>query len=201
MFHYNAYGFNIITVMIKKQKNISRREYILWVVVLVLVISQAWSVWSILRLQEGMRYNSDLSMRFSLKDVEERRYKYPIIDVTENKVYLPEAHIYLPLNEVSRDIRYDFKKGSAATPSILYFSVSSIVGRQSDAKYASCDRIVTLASASDSQISGSKIGAIQPTRDGLEDIYMHSDGPCWNEELYINLRSELVGVVKAAKSY
>ena len=188
--------------MIKKQKNISRREYVLWVVVLVLVISQAWSVWSILRLQEGKGYNSDLSMRFSLKDAEERRYKYPIIDVTENRVYLPEARIYLPLNEVSRDIRYDFKKGSVTTPSILYFSTSSTVGRQSDVEYASCDKVVTLASASDSQrVSGSKIGVIQPTKDGLQDIYMHSDGPCWDEEWYTSLRSELVEVVKAAKSY
>lgn len=189
--------------MVKKQKNISKREYILWIIIVILVILQGMSAWGVVKLQEGIERASDLSLSVSLKDAEEGRYKYPIVDVTEKRVYIPEAHIYLPLNDASRNMRYDFRKeGMGGESSAVYFSTSSVVGRQSGMQYESCDKMVTLTSGSASQIiDSSKIGTIQLTKDDPKDIYVHSAVSCWDEEWYASLRERLVDAVKAAKSY
>lgn len=187
----------------KKQTFTFKREYILWIIVLILVALQGVSAWRIVKLQEYADSNSNLSMRFLLKNSEEERYKYPIIDVAENRVYIPEARIYLPLNDTSRDMRYDYREfGGDNSFKILYFSVSSVVGQQGNSQFASCDKMVTLADPA--KIQGRKnntVGTIQTTKDGLSDISMYTDEPCWNQEWYANLRHNLVEVVKTAKNY
>lgn len=187
---------------IKKRKALRKREYALWVIIPVLCILQTLSIWWIVKLQESISHNPDLSMRFLLKDAEENRYKQPIIDVAANRIYIPEARIYLPLNEVSRDMRYDFKHRSTSRESgVLYMSVSSVVGRQTGSQYESCDKMVTLAPAHTSQVvKSNKVGTIQSTKDDLSDIYAHSTESCWGG-WYDDLRDSLVDVVKEAKNY
>lgn len=142
-------------------------------------------------------------MRFLLKNAEESRYKHPIIDVSENRVYIPEARIYLPLNEASRNIRYDYREhGSDHRSKVLYFSTSSVVGQQSGAQYESCDKMVTLAPPEEMQIYNNKpVGIVESTKDGLSDIFMHPDSTCWEGKWYTDSKRDLAEVVKEAKNY
>ena len=187
----------------KKHTFTFKKEYILWAVILVLIILQGVSAWRIVKLQEYADGTSDLSMRFLLKNVEEGRYKYPIIDVSENRVYVPEARIYLPLNEASRNMRYDYRENGAGVKlKTLYFSTSSVVGLQSRAQFETCDKMVTLAQFEEVQIHKDKpVGAIEPTKDGLSNIFMHPGNECWNQKWYTDLEQGLVEVVKEAKNY
>jgi hypothetical protein len=188
---------------IKKQKITFKKEYILWTIILILVALQCLSAWQIIKLRDYADNNSDLSMRFLLKNAEEDRYKYPIIDVAENRVYIPEARIYLPLNETSRNIRYDYReRGSGFWSKALHFSTSSVVGQQSGAQYESCDKMVTLVPPEKIQGYQDKaIAAIEPTRDGLSEIFINSDDTCWDQQWYTDSKQDLMEVVKQAKNY
>jgi hypothetical protein len=188
---------------IKKQIFTLNKNYILWTVILILIILQGVYAWQIVKLRGYADSTSDLSMRFALKNAEEDRYKYPIIDVSENRVYIPEARIYLPLNEASRNMRYDYReRGGGFWSKALYLSTSSVVGQQSEAKYESCDKIVTLAPPEDIEINNSKpVGTITSTKDGLSDIYTNPDDTCWDQKWYTDSKQGLVEVVKEAKSY
>jgi hypothetical protein len=187
----------------KKQLRGTKKEYILWVIILALAISQAASAWYITKLQNYAESSSNLSMRFLLKNAEEERYKYPVIDIAENRVYIPEARMYLPLDETSRNMRYDYReKGAGFFSRALYFSTSSIVGQQSGAQYESCDRMVTLTPPTEIRASSLKaIGTIEPTKDGLSEIFINSDDTCWDQKWYSDQRQNLVEVVKQAKNY
>jgi hypothetical protein len=191
------------TRAIKKQIITFREKYILWTVILILIILQGISAWQIIKLREYADTTSNLSMRFLLKNAEEERYKHPIIDIAENRVYIPEARIYLPLNEASRNLRYDYReRGGGFWSKALYFSTSSIVGRQSEAKYESCDKMVTLAPSEDVKINNDKpVGSIESTKDGLSDIYTHPVDICWDQKWYTDAKQGLVNVVKEAKNY
>lgn len=188
---------------IKRQVFTFNRNYILWTVILILIILQGLSAWHILKLREYAGSTSDLSMSFALKNAEEDRYKYPIIDVAENRVYIPEVRIYLPLNETSRNMRYDFREhGAGFWSKALYFSTSSIVGRQSEAEYETCDKMVTLASSEDVKINKEQlVGSINITKDGLSDIYVHPDDICWDQKWYTDMKQGLADVIKEAKNY
>lgn len=188
---------------IKKQKFTFKKEHILWTVILILIALQCLSAWHIMKLREYADSYSDFSTSVLLKHAEEERYKYPIIDVAESRVYIPEARIYLPLNEASRNMRYDYRENGAGFRSkALYFSVSSVVGQQSGAQYESCDKMVTLAPSKEIQAHSNKaVGTIERTKDGLSDIFMHPDDMCWDQKWYTDQKQDLLEVVKKAKNY
>jgi hypothetical protein len=188
---------------IKRQIFTLNKNYILWTVILILIILQGVSAWHIVKLREYAGSTADLSMRFALTNTEEDRYKYPIIDVAENRVYIPEARIYLPLNETSRNMRYDYREhGGGFWSKALYFSTSSIVGRQSEAKYETCDKMVALVPSEDVKINKEKpVGSIEVTKDGLSDIYVHPVDTCWDQKWYTDMKQGLADVVKEAKNY
>lgn len=188
---------------LKKQKIRFKKEYILWLVILGLIILQALSAWQIIKLREFADRSSDFSMGVILKNSEESRYKYPIIDVTENRVYIPEARIYLPLDEASRNMRYEYREhGDGFLQKALNFSSSAVVGRQRSVEYSSCDKIVTLASHLEMPGYNTKPTAtIEPTADGLTDILVYSGSKCWDQKWYADIQHGLAAVVKQAKNY
>lgn len=187
----------------KKQIVTFKKEIVLWAIILILIILQGISAWHIVKLREYADSYSDFTMSVLLKRSEEDRYKYPVIDIAENRVYVPEAHIYLPLNEASRNMRYDYREyGAGFRSKALYFSTSSVVGQQSDARYDSCDKMVTLSLPGELQTQNDKpVGAIESTKDGLRDVFMHPDNTCWEGKWYSDSKRDLVEVVKMAKNY
>ena len=172
-------------------------------VVLALIASQGISLWQIMKLREFADQNSHFQLGVLLKHAEEERYKYPVIDVTQNRVYIPEARIYLPLNETSRNLRYDYReKGAGSWSRAMHFSTSSVVGQQSDERHANCDKIVTLAPPAEfQQLDDGADGTIEPTKDGFKYVFVHSDDACWDQKWYAGLKEGLLEAVKQAKSY
>jgi hypothetical protein len=118
-------------------------------------------------------------------------------------VYIPEARIYLPLNEASRNIRYDYREqGSGFMSKALHFSTSSVVGQQRGAQYETCDKMVTLAPSEDVKTRKDKVvTTIEPTKDDLSQIFIYPDNACWDEKWYADLKQDLTDVVKHAKNY
>lgn len=189
--------------LIKKQRFTFKKEYPLWAIILLLLILQGLSMWQIIKLREYAERNSGFTTRVLLRNTEEDRYKHPIIDVAENRVYIPEARIHLPLNDTTRDLRYDYRdKGAGFWPKAMYLSVSSVVGRQSDAQYHSCDKMIILAPPTDTRSNGiKKIASIEPTKGGLSEIFENTEGTCWNQEWYTNAQKSLTEALKQAKNY
>lgn len=125
-------------------------------------------------ISHATKEDSDYMTNF-VNRIEDKRYKYPVIDVEKNRVYIPEARIYLPLNETTRDLRYQYL--SAKSYTTIWLSVSEIVGIQNDQADPSCDRAVLLQTSQDA--SGYELtGTMQPTKDGLQYILMHKEGTC-----------------------
>lgn len=186
-----------------KRKIIFNSVPILWLVIFTVIVVQAASIWHITKLQQSVESTSGLSMQYLLKNGEELRYKYPVIDVSEERVYLPEARIYLPLNEASRNLRYEYKSSSKNQSSnVIYFSNSSVVGQQKDEKYASCDKMVTLLHPEANYKDQKSYKAeISQTKDGLRDVYINTDMSCWDGAWYTDVKQALVDTVIQAKNY
>ena len=113
----------------KQATGIKKERIIMWVVISILIIAQAISAWYLVRLWNHGSESSKRDFSAYINKSEEERYNHPIIDVAEGRVYIPEARIYLPLNEITRNLRYDYFKPLQGNTS-LRLSTSSIVGAQ-----------------------------------------------------------------------
>jgi hypothetical protein len=175
----------------------NKSHIILWLALFILIVLQVTFVLYIAKLQGSVSQLSKDRLSDLINKSEESRYKYPVIDVTENRVYIPEARIYIPLNETSRNIRYDYfnLKGHEA----VYFSMSSIVGRQTDQDDPSCDKVVSLTKPGQTQAGSlySSAGTITPTQDGLSTIYVHADCKMYSD----GTKANLVDAIKLVKQY
>ncbi len=166
--------------------------------ILLLAIAQGVSLWYITKLHSYYFEDSSRSLSALINSSEESRYKHPIIDVSENRVYIPEARIYLPLNDITRELRYDESfsfKGSER----IYFSTNATVGSQTTEDDPSCDKVVTLAKPAEPQTdsSYSLSGLVSPTKDGLTDVYTHADCKIY----YGNIKIDLAEAVKQLQNY
>lgn len=131
----------------KKQIRSIKKERVLWVAIIILAALLASSIWYIIKTSNTSKSSLPAPQRSLtqaeqergqtfVNDIEQRRYRYPVIDVKENRVYIPEARMYLPLNESSRDIRYQVLGDT------IWLSTAMAVGRQTGNEDASCDRVV-----------------------------------------------------------
>ena len=187
--------------MVKKLT--SNKDFKNWTIValcaaiLLLAIAQGVSFWYITKLHSYYFEDSSRSLSTLINSSEENRYKHPIIDVSENRVYIPEARIYLPLNDITRELRYDYfsLKGSER----VYFSINATVGSQTDQDVHSCDKVVTLAKPAEPKTdsSYSLSGLVSPTKDGLTDIYTHADCKIY----YGSIKTDLAEAVKQLQNY
>lgn len=155
---------------LKKQNGTNIKEKGLWVIIILLVAAQIVSMVYIARMKWSLNGQSKILFDRLINSTEEERYKSPVIDVSESRVYIPEARIYLPLNEVTRDVRYDFRnmEGTEA----LYFSLPMAIGRQIEEDDHRCDKMVTLTKEK-SVIVSEQVGEVAPTKDGLTYVSRH----------------------------
>ena len=62
--------------------------------------------------------------------------------------------------------------------------------------------MIILAPSTEIQRGNIKVtGSIEPTKDGLTDIYENSDDACWDQNWYTDQKQGLSEVVKQAKNY
>jgi hypothetical protein len=191
--------------MIKKQNlkkqtnNIKKERIIVWIVIAILVVLQGVSAWYLVKLWSHESESSKRDFSAYINKSEEERYEHPIIDVAEGRVYIPEARIYLPLNEVTRDLRYDYFKPPQGNTS-LRLSTSSIVGAQFERDDHACDKVIMLSPSKDPAMTTySLAGEIQPTKDDLRYISVHSKDTC--STYYGNVQEDLTAATKLITSY
>ena len=153
----------------KKQKQSSTKERILWVIIFILVAIQAITSWYLITLWNRHDDTSRLTGNLYFSWISERYYKDPVIDIAGNRVYIPEARVYLPLNETTRDMQYRYTNipGRVVT---LSLSTSSIIGRTTSENPLPCDGLVSLSQTKE-RASDNLFATIQPTKDGLRYIY------------------------------
>jgi hypothetical protein len=161
----------------KKIGGIKKERLILWIIIFILILLQGISAWYVTRLWSSESRNSKYNLYTLINSSEENRYKYPVIDVSEGRVYIPEARIYLPLNEVTRDLRYDYFV--VENYKSLRLSVSSIVGSQLERDDHACDKVVMLSPSIESKgATYDDAGEIQPTKDGFRYLLVHNKDTC-----------------------
>lgn len=185
---------------LKKQTNgIKKERIILRVVISILVVLQAISAWYLVGLWNHESESSKRDFSAYINKSEEDRYSHPIIDIAEGRVYIPEARIYLPLNDTTRNLRYDYFKPPQGSTS-LRLSTSSIVGAQIEKDDHACDKVIMLSpSKYPAMTTYSPAGEIQPTKDDLRYIYVHSKDTC--STYYGSVQEDLTTAAKLITSY
>jgi len=184
---------------IQRQTANGKRERIaLWLVIIILIALQAISGWYLVKIWNIESQDSKHDFAELINKSEEQRYNSPVIDVSENRVYIPEARVYFPLNEVTRDLRYDFVDTQG--PTLLYLSTASFVGAQKEEDDHSCDKVVSFQQAVEPALSElSLIGEIAPTKDGLRYAFAHNKENC--SIYYGTVRDDLINAAKAIQNY
>ena len=195
----------------KQSRALSWKFYGTWAVLALIIAALVLIFMQYKRIQSLEESVSGLGWRVMLQQGEGARYKTPIIDVAANRVYIPEARIYVTLDETSRNLRYEYIKASSNNPSeqaTLNLSLSGVVGGQSQDVHESfsCDRIVVLNSSNatirDFNNAGEELPAYTKTGSlnestGFTTIHAHAHCKMYQSDTV----SSLTEVAKTAKSY
>lgn len=179
----------------KKQSFSSLNKRALWIAVFILTALQVVSFVYIIKIGNHISDDSKKSMTSFINSTEEKRYKYPVIDISENRIYIPEARIYLPLNDISRDIRYNFF--NMKDHEALYFSLPAAIGRQTEYDDPGCDKVVALTQSKEIVSGNIFVDEVQPTKYGLKYISRHNACQIYPD----SLSSNLAEIVKQLQQY
>jgi hypothetical protein len=186
----------------KKQIRSIKKERILWAAIIILAALLASSIWYIIKTSNTSKSSLPAPQRSLtqaeqergqtfVNDIEQRRYRYPVIDVKENRVYIPEARMYLPLNESSRDIRYQVLGDT------IWLSTAMAVGRQTGNEDASCDRVVIVTDSENKAGGYIAEGTIKSNDGSTRFVFRHP--AC---EIYGDVLSKrLADVIKEVQYY
>jgi hypothetical protein len=162
----------------KRQIRSIKKERVLWAAIIILAALLASSIWYIIKTSNTSKSSLSAPQRSLtqeehergqavVNDIEQRRYRYPVIDVKENRVYIPEARMYLPLNESSRDIRYQVLGDT------IWLSTAMAVGRQTGNADASCDRVVIVTDSENKAGGYVAEGTIKSNDGGTLFVFRH----------------------------
>jgi|EndMetStandDraft_6_1072998.scaffolds.fasta_scaffold140649_2 hypothetical protein len=143
----------------------------LWIAVTVLFIIQAITIGFIIKQQIDTQAAAPSLLNRFINESESRRYTVPVIDVSENRVYIPESRIFFTLTDISRKLQYYISTQSDKKD--LYLSLTGVIGHQSSADDSSCDRMVRLSTSKDSFSNEKFAGEVMPTKDGLRYIFQN----------------------------
>ncbi len=159
----------------------------------IVLLSQIVSLYVAFDNRKNIYHDSRQSLSRLINSSEEKRYREPVIDIQDNRVYIPEARVYLPLNSTTRDLRYDY--ANSFDKPILHISHRSAVGNQIPSDSPQCDKMFTITK--DSSI-GTPSFEIEPTKDGLQYVFKN-DSKC---DIYIGtIHDDLTEALKQAKNY
>jgi hypothetical protein len=186
----------------KKQIRSIKKERILWAAIIILAALLASSIWYIIKTSNTSKSSLPAPQRSLtqaeqergqtfVNDIEQRRYRYPVIDVKENRVYIPEARMYLPLNESSRDIRYQVLGDT------IWLSTAMAVGRQTGNEDASCDRVVIVTDSENKAGGYIAEGTIKSNDGSTRFVFRHPACEIYGDES----SKRLADVVKEAQYY
>jgi hypothetical protein len=186
----------------KKQIRGIKKERILWAAIIILAALLASSIWYIIKTSNTSKSSLPAPQRSLtqaeqergqalVNDIEQRRYRYPVIDVKENRVYIPEARMYLPLNESSRDIRYQVLGDT------IWLSTAMAVGRQTGNEDASCDRVVIVTDSENKAGGYIAEGTIKSNDGSTRFVFRHPACEIYGDES----SKRLADVIKEVQYY
>lgn len=153
------------------------------IIICLLVISQLVSAYYIFKNREYINHDSQQSLTSFVNSTEEKRYSHPVIDVSENRVYIPEARIYFPLNDTTRHLRYEYS--NAFSQPKLHISMRGVVGSQKQGEPATCDKMLSFSREASDSIN--LVSEIEPTKDGFNYIYRHPKCDIYYGTIYDDL--------------
>lgn len=187
-------------LMVKRSKstkrNISINTVALWLAVGLIVVVQIFILFQIKDMKTnqtniGKRLVADL-----INKTETERYRTPAISISEDRVYIPEVKGYVPLTNISRDIRYDYFDMKGVE--VLYLSYNGIVGKQNEHHTsANCDKVAAITKNKNEMSDFTYVQAISPIGPGLMHIYRHNNCNFYPEEL----SDDIARIATALRSY
>jgi hypothetical protein len=168
----------------------------LGVVIVVLFLIQAVTIGFIIKQQIDARAAAPSLLNRFINESESRRYSAPVIDVSENRVYIPESRIFFALTDTTRKIQYYISTRSDEKD--LYLSLIGVVGHQSSSDNSSCDRMIRLSTSREGFGNEKFIGEISPTKQGLRYIFQNTS----HCSIYSrDLSNELALAAESTQSY
>lgn len=183
--------------MIKKSKNPKRKFNstitLLWLAVAALLIIQVVTLSQLHSLKVGQSETDKRLISDLINKSEQRRYKLPIIDITEGRVYIPEVNGFIPLTDTSRGIRYDYF--DVKDNEILYLSRDGIIGNQTTEQTdPSCDKIIAITRNSNAMSNFTYVGSIPEIGNELKHVFKHYPCNSYTEELATNLAATALSI-------
>lgn len=112
-----------------------------------------------------------------VNEIEEKRYISPNIITAENKLDIPEERAHLPLNQDSKDIKYQYWKHE------LWLSVPAAIGRQNDEDVPSCDKVVIVSLAEKPYNDHTFVDTVTALDGSPRYIYKHKACTTYDDEL------------------
>jgi hypothetical protein len=180
-----------------RRKLVANKErYVLWIIVGVLTVSQAVSGFFLVGLWNWQSSQRDLDEKIVTNMGNDRTYKYGVVDVPQDKVFLPELRLSLPLNDTTRNLRYTYSI-SVKGQSSLYLTTTSAVGMVYQPEDVYCKRMVALTELKMNSNMYDLISDIRPTIQGLTHIYT----PKGCAKIDNSALNELVEAAKNAQEY
>jgi hypothetical protein len=179
------------------KKQIGKKNfYAIWAAIIILAVVQTGIIINLLDIHQFDRDISAFKLGSSIASFEEKIYKNPVIDIVQNRVYIPEARIYFPLNETSRDLRYNYVTISQYPE--LRLSMPGAIGHQQPKDSPTCDRVVALESMKESPSSEFEfVGDLSSNIGNLHYIYKHQPCSIYGKDL----ADSLADVAKEARQY
>ncbi len=174
--------------MIKKSKSVVKRSFpmnttLIWLVLGLVLLAQIFIVFQI---KDFKSTQSEIEKRLIsdlINTAEVERYRTPVADIAENKVYIPELEAYITLSDTSLKLRYDYfdMKDLEA----LYLSYDGVVGHQTEYHTsANCDKIVSISKIKEDKNSEFKfVGEISPIGPGLKYVHQRDDCKFYTRDL------------------
>jgi hypothetical protein len=166
----------------------------LWIAFVLLLLVQILTLNYILKFHKDFQDQSSFLFNRRINESESSRYTTPVIDVSEDRVYIPEERIFMPLTDTSRKMLYDV----SVRPSLIdiYLSTTDVVGRQMSSDDPSCDRMVRISTSKDA--GEGYVGEILPMKNGLRYIYQNNS----NCSIYpTGTRDALVELARSIQQY
>lgn len=170
---------------LKKTKRLQQpllRKYILWGALALLAVSQVLSFGYMLKLNQSLSIIDEKDTTNLINKLEMKRYKQAITDMSTGRVYIPEARLYIPLDNTNLEIMYDYRQSDQTNSADLYLSQANIVGNQILEDSHNCDKVVWISKNKMSSDTSSStyifVKEIPSTKDGLKYIYVHTKQNC-----------------------
>ena len=148
----------------------------------ILIIVQIASTIYIVKLRESISSLEEKYFLSFVNQVETQRYKRAVVDVSEGRIYIPDARIYTPLTDKNPDLVYDSRTFEGAVSKTLFIATSQVVGNQRSLDDSvdnhSCNKMIMISSTEQSGHTYTFIREMPATKDGLRYIYLHTKYSC-----------------------